>query len=85
MINPSSSEATPEKDTGKPMPAGATIQGRTVNDETRALARTLEGMALTVRIQVLKNLDAAKRSQVLSCFSPDVQTETMTQLLREVI
>lgn len=84
VINSSASAATLETDTGNSMPASATIQGQTVNDETRALAGTLEGMALTVRIQVLKNLDAAKRSQVLSCFSPDVQVETMTQLLSEV-
>ena len=54
------------------------------NSEVRALASALEGMALPVRVQVLRNLDTARRSQTLACFKPDIQAETMTQLFREV-
>lgn len=67
-----------------PAPAEAK-EARGPGDDVRALASALEGMTLTVRVQVLRSLDAGRRSQVLACFSPDVQAETMTQLLREAV
>lgn len=52
-------------------------------DELRNLAKDLEGMSLSVRVNVLTALDADKRSAVLSLFSPDAQVETMRELFRK--
>ncbi|QYN59887.1 site-specific integrase [Bifidobacterium asteroides] len=52
-------------------------------DLLEALAQTLENMAPDVRVAVLRNLSLSKCSAIISMFSPDIQTETMTRLLKE--
>ena len=76
--------ATPLEPLKETQPASATPLNSGSGDAIAALAGALEGMALDVRVSVLKGLDEGKRARVLACFSQPVQVETMTKLLNEV-
>lgn len=74
----------PTASAAQPAPQDGAQAAAEPDCEVSALASALEGMALPVRVQVLRGLDnAVQRSRVLACFSPEVQAETMAQLLRE--
>lgn len=77
--------ATASKSPGaSPQSAGAGTAAPSASAEIRSLSATLANMPCDVRITVLRNLDEAKRSQVLACFTPAIQAETMIRLLSEV-
>lgn len=51
------------------------------DDDLLEYAHELEAMPLKVRVSLLLNLRQERRSQILMCFSPEVQAETMIDLL----
>lgn len=58
--------------------------GRTSKEDLTQLVEMLEAMNPSVRIAVLRKLDADKRRQVLLSCSPEMQAELMSQMLAAV-